>query len=39
MILGRVIKHLKEQTWTAIGIDLLIVVVGVFLGAQASNWN
>ena len=39
MILSRVIKHLREQNWTAIGIDFLIVVVGVFLGAQASNWN
>ena len=39
MILSRVIKHLKEQHWTAIGIDLLIVILGVFIGAQASNWN
>lgn len=39
MFLRKVIQHLKGQNWTAIGIDLLIVVIGVFLGAQASNWN
>jgi hypothetical protein len=27
MILRRVIAHVREQTWTAIGIDFLIVVL------------
>jgi hypothetical protein len=39
MILRRVIEHVREQNWTAIGIDFLIVVVGVFIGIQVSNWN
>ncbi|KCZ90852.1 hypothetical protein [Hyphomonas johnsonii] len=39
MILRRVIKHVKHQEWTAIVIDFLIVVVGVFVGLQVSNWN
>ena len=39
MILRRVIVHFRNQEWTAIGIDFLIVVVGVFLGIQVSNWN
>lgn len=39
MILRRVMTHLRKQEWTAIGIDFLIVVVGVFLGIQVSNWN
>lgn len=39
MILRRVIQHVKKQEWTAIGIDLVIVVVGVFIGIQVSNWN
>lgn len=39
MLLRRVIKHVNEQNWTAIGIDLIIVVIGVFLGIQVSNWN
>ena len=39
MILRRVIAHFKHQEWTAIGIDFVIVVVGVFVGIQVSNWN
>jgi hypothetical protein len=39
MILRRVIKHFRNQEWTAIGIDFVIVVVGVFIGIQVSNWN
>lgn len=39
MILRRVTEHLKQQHWTAIAIDLVIVVVGVFIGLQVNNWN
>ena len=39
MILRRVIEHMKQQHWTAIFIELAIVVLGVFLGMQVSNWN
>jgi flagellar biosynthesis protein FliQ len=39
MILRRVIAHFRKQGWTAIAIDLVIVVVGVFIGLQVANWN
>jgi len=39
MILRRVIEHFRKQEWTAIAIDFLIVVVGVFFGLQVNNWN
>jgi hypothetical protein len=39
MLLRRVIEHVRKQEWTAIGIDFVIVVVGVFVGIQVSNWN
>jgi len=39
MILRRIAKHVRNQEWTAIMIDLLIVVVGVYLGIQAQEWN
>jgi len=39
MILRRITQHVQDQNWTAIGIDFVIVVVGVFLGIQVSNWN
>ncbi len=39
MLLRRVIEHVKAQNWLAVGIDFFIVVVGVFIGIQVSNWN
>lgn len=39
MILRRVIEHLRKQEWTAIAIDFVIVVLGVFVGLQVNNWN
>lgn len=39
MILRRVVEHLKLQHWTAIGIELVIVILGVFIATQVSNWN
>jgi len=39
MLLRRVISHVKAQNWTAIALDFAIVVSGVFIGVQLSNWN
>lgn len=39
MIRRRVVEQLRQQQWVAIGIELVIVMVGVFIGLQASNWN
>jgi hypothetical protein len=39
MILRRIAEHVKAQNWFAVGIDFVIVVVGVFIGIQVSNWN
>lgn len=39
MILRRLTESLKEQSWTAIWIEFVLLVVGVFLGIQVSNWN
>ena len=39
MILRRLGEHLKQQHWTGVFIELVIVVLGVFIGMQVSNWN
>ncbi len=39
MILRRLSANLRGQNWTAIAIEFLIVVVGVFIGTQVANWN
>src|SRR4051794_38781399 len=39
MILRRIREHVAHHNWFAVAIDLAIVVIGVFLGTQASNLN
>ena len=39
MILRRLSQSLREQNWTAIVIEFVLLVVGVFLGIQVGNWN
>ena len=39
MAIRRFREHVADQNWFAVAIDVVIVVVGVFLGIQASNWN
>jgi len=39
MLLRRITTHVKEQNWTAVSLDFLIVVFGVFIGFQVANWN
>ena len=39
MILRRIREHVGHHNWFAVAIDFIIVVIGVFVGIQASNWN
>ena len=39
MVIRRIRAHVTAHNWFAVGIDLVIVVAGVFLGTQANNWN
>lgn len=39
MIPRRVYEHAKAHNWFAVAIDFLIVVLGVYIGIQVSNWN
>ena len=39
MLLRRITKHVRDQNWFAVFVDFFIVVVGVFIGIQVSNWN
>ncbi len=39
MILRRFRTSLQSQHWAAFWIDIVVLVIGVFLGLQASNWN
>lgn len=39
MILRRVIEHVKKQEWTAVFLDFVIVVVGILIAFQITNWH
>lgn len=39
MILRRLLDRVRQQDWAAVVIELGLVVAGVFLGLQVSNWN
>lgn len=39
MLFRKISIHLKEQNWFAVVLDLFIVILGIFLGMQASEWN
>jgi len=38
MILRRISEHVKAQNWFAVGVDLVIVVGGVFIGIEVQQW-
>ena len=38
MIFRRISEHVRKQNWLAVGLDLIVVVVGIYLGLQADAW-
>jgi hypothetical protein len=38
LLLRRISEHVKDQNWFAVGIDFIIVVVGIVIGLQAQQW-
>ena len=39
MLLRRFTKHITDQNWFAVVLDVIVVVVGIFLGMQVTEWN
>jgi len=39
MILRRFTQHLKDQNWFAVGLEVIVLIVGIFLGMQVTEWN
>jgi hypothetical protein len=39
VILQGITRHLSTRDWSAVAIEFLIVVVGIFVGREVSNWN
>jgi len=38
VIFRRVSEHIRKQNWFAAGLDLTVVVVGIYIGLQADAW-
>lgn len=39
MVVRRIRDHVAMHDWFAVAVDVIIVVLGVFLGTQVNNWN
>lgn len=39
MLLRRITKHVKDQNWFAVFLDFVIVVVGILIAFQITNWS
>ena len=39
MVIRSIREHVSAHNWFAVGVDVAIVVLGVFLGTQVNNWN
>ncbi len=39
MLLRRITEHVKDQNWFAVFIDFFIVVVGILIAFQITEWN
>jgi len=39
LLLRRLSKHVKDQNWFAVGLDFFIVVIGILIAFQITNWS
>lgn len=39
MLLRRITKHVKDQNWFAVALDFFIVVAGILIAFQITNWS
>ena len=38
-MLRRLVASARRQDWFAVAVELVVVVVGIFIGLQVANWN
>ena len=39
MIIRRIAQGIKNQDWFVVGVEIMVVVVGIFVGLQVTDWN
>jgi len=39
MIQSRFAQHVREQNWFAVAVEFVVLVAGIFIGLQVTDWN
>jgi len=39
MLVKRLAEHVRKQDWFLVGVEIMIVVVGIFIALQVDDWN
>lgn len=39
MLVKRFVEHVRMQDWFLVGVEIIIVVVGIFIALQVDGWN
>lgn len=39
MLVKRFVEHIRKQDWSLVGVEIMIVVVGIFIALQVDDWN
>lgn len=39
MILRRIVNGIKDQDWFVVSVEIMIVVLGIFIGLQVDDWS
>ena len=39
LILRRLSEAIVKQNWTTVTVEVLVVIVGIFIGLQVDDWN
>ena len=39
MLLRRITSALRKQDWGTVALEIMIVMIGIFLGLQVNAWN
>jgi hypothetical protein len=39
MFIRRLTDHIKQQNWSAVALEFVVVVVGVYVGLQVQEWR
>ncbi len=39
MIIRRIAQGINQQNWFTVAVEVMVVVVGIFIGLQVDEWN